>query len=60
MGILSEDSASGMSLSFSLFCWAINFIASMAGLFISLYLYISHDDMNVGVMEPVELCNNIA
>lgn len=60
MGVLSEKDASTFSVSFILISWAINFLASMAGLFISLYLYISHDDMQVGIMEPAELCNNIS
>ena len=41
------------------FAWLCNLAASIAGLFISLFLYISHEDMDYDQMEPAELADHI-
>ena len=40
--------------------WLINFIASLVGLFISLYMFITHDDLDCGYLEPVDMSNTLA
>ena len=59
MAILSssEDSFGGVSMMFT--AWLLNFIATLVGLFISLYFLISHDDLNSNYIAPIELCNCI-
>lgn len=37
--------------------WLLNFLASLAGLFCSIYLIIVHDDLSQRMIEPVELAN---
>ena len=59
MTVYADKDASGFQLSVNLGCWAINFFDSLAGLFISLFLLISHDDLETGCIEPVELSNNL-
>ena len=59
MSILSEKGASSYELGFVLTVWALNFFISLGGLFISMFIFISHDDMQMGVVEPADLCNNI-
>jgi hypothetical protein len=59
MAILSSPADSYGEVSRVLIAWALNFIASLAGLFISLYLLISHDDLNSNFITPIELSNNL-
>lgn len=59
MPVFASENASTLELSLNLGCWALNFFASLAGLFISLFLLISHDDLENGSIEPVELSNNL-
>ena len=44
---------------FQLTLWIVNFIAGVCGLFISLYLLITHDDMKSHSIEPAELADNL-
>ena len=59
MAILSSPADSYGEVSRVLIAWGLNFIASLAGLFISLYLLISHDDLNSNFITPIELSNNL-
>lgn len=59
MPILLEKDASTFQMGALLGCWALNFFDSLAGLFISLYMVISHDDLEQDCVEPVELSNNL-
>ncbi len=59
MPILSDSSSTTGDLSLTLGAWAINFIVTLVGLFISLYLLISHDDLQSNFIEPAELSNNL-
>lgn len=59
MPILTDKSASTMEVSLTLGGWVLNFVATLAGLFISLFLLISHDDLQSSFIEPVELSNNL-
>jgi acyl-coenzyme A thioesterase PaaI-like protein len=59
MPILASKGTTTFELGFTMGCWLFSFFDTLAGLFISLFLLISHDDMNVGCMEPIELSNNI-
>jgi hypothetical protein len=57
MPILVDGGASTFEVSMNLTSWGISFVGSLAGLFISLYLLISHDDLQSSFIEPVELSN---
>ena len=59
MALYASKDASSFELSFYLTCWVINFFDSLAGLFISLFLMISHDDLEAGAIEPMELSNTL-
>ena len=59
MPILASSGDSFTEVSFTLVAWVLNFVATLAGLFISLYLLISHDDLQSSFIEPVELSNNL-
>ena len=39
--------------------WLMHVVISIIGLFISLYMYVSHDDMKHGMIEPAELSEAI-
>ena len=39
--------------------WVLNFLCSVAALFISLYLLITHDDLKHDQIQPLELCGHI-
>ncbi|CDW72376.1 UNKNOWN [Stylonychia lemnae] len=45
MTVYASKNASSFELSLNLACWVINFFDSLGGLFISLYMLISHDDL---------------
>lgn len=59
MPILLDNGASTFEVSMNLTSWVANFISTLAGLFISLFLLISHDDLQSSFIEPVELSNNL-
>lgn len=59
MTVYASKNASSFELSMNLFCWVVNFFGSLGGLFISLYMLISHDDLESGCMEPAELSNSM-
>jgi len=59
MAILAANGATIFDVSMTLGAWFFNFIATLAGLFISLFLLISHDDLQSSFIEPVELSNNL-
>ncbi len=59
MAILTDNGASSTELTLTLGAWVFNFVASLAGLFISLFLLISHDDLQSSFIEPIELSNNL-
>ena len=48
-----------LSRGFTVLAWVINLAASIAGVFISLYMYISHEDLDYSMIEPAELSQNI-
>ena len=48
---------SSWDVSVSLGCWVLGFTDSLVGLFTTLYLLISHDDLETGAIEPMELSN---
>ena len=48
-----------ISFGTSLLCWVLSLAICVANLFISLYLYITHDDMKTLMIEPGELADNI-
>jgi len=39
--------------------WLVNFAASLAGLFVSLYVTIIHDDLRQNCIEPADLANSL-
>jgi len=45
MPILAEAGASASDCGFTFGAWGLGFVATLAALFISLYLLISHDDL---------------
>ena len=55
--ILAEPEATQAELGFGLFSWIVNFVDTLGGLFISLYILISHDDLSQGCLDPGELSN---
>ncbi len=59
MTVYAAKDATSFDLSLNLGCWVINFFTSLGGLFISLFLLISHDDLSSGCIEPIELSNNM-
>ena len=59
MPVYVSKDATGFEVSLNLTLWVIGFFDAVAGLFISLYLLISHDDLEVGSIEPMELSNTI-
>jgi hypothetical protein len=59
MPILSSKDTPFFMVASTFGCWVVNFGVSLAALFISLYLYITHDDLEQGFIEPVELSNNL-
>lgn len=59
MPILTDNGASTFEVSMTLGGWVVNFISTLVGLFISLFLLISHDDLQSSFIEPVELSNNL-
>ena len=59
MPILAASGDSFIEISVTLGAWVLNFVATLAGLFISLFLLISHDDLQSSFIEPVELSNNL-
>jgi hypothetical protein len=59
MAILSTQEDSFNSVSMTLVAWVFNFIAALGGLFISLYLLISHDDLSSNFITPNELSNSL-
>jgi hypothetical protein len=40
--------------------WLFNFIICLINLFVSLFLLISHDDLEAGVLQPIELSDNLS
>ena len=59
MAILVDSGATFTDVSINLSAWVLNFIATLVGLFISLFLLISHDDLQSSFIAPVELSNNL-
>jgi hypothetical protein len=59
MPYLFQDAKSGYVLSMHLSVWVINFFSALAGLFISVYLLVSHDDLTSGFIDPIELSNSL-
>lgn len=59
MAILSSHDAPTMQVSFVMGCWVANFINTLAGLFITLFLVVSHEDLQQGNIEPMELSNSL-
>ena len=53
--ILAAALGSGLQL----FLWLTNFVVGVCGLFISLYMLITHDDMQQHRIEPAELADNL-
>ena len=60
MTILAESTDTFSDVSMTLSAWVISFISCLAGLFISLFLLISHDDLQSNFIQPVELSNNLS
>jgi hypothetical protein len=48
-----------MQVIFLLICWIANFGASLSGLIFSIFLTISHSDLNSGLIEPIELSDTL-
>jgi len=48
-----------VSIGFKLTLWMVNFVGGVSGLFISLYLLITHDDMKSHSIEPAELAESL-
>ena len=47
------------SLGWDLTFTILSFLAALANLFISIFLFISHDDLDQGMIEPIELSDNL-
>ena len=48
-----------MGLGMQFIMWVLTLSGSVTGVFISLFLYISHDDMKHMMLEPGELSENL-
>ena len=59
MTVYAAKDATTFDVSLNLVCWVLAFFDALAGLFLSLYLLISHDDLESGAIEPMELSNTI-
>jgi len=59
MSLFASKSASSFEINLNITVWALNFFDSLVGLFISLYLLISHDDLKEGCLEAIELSQNL-
>ena len=57
--MLSGKDATAYELGWVLGGWVINFFVALIGLFISLFLMISHEDLEHGYIEPIELSNGL-
>lgn len=47
------------SSGYVLLAWLTNFIVCLVNLFVSLFLLISHDELEAGVLQPMELSDNL-
>mmetsp|Transcript_12066 Transcript_12066/g.16372 ORF Transcript_12066/g.16372 Transcript_12066/m.16372 type:complete len:167 (+) Transcript_12066:96-596(+) len=47
------------SIGFQALFWVLNMVISVIGLFSSLYLYVSHDDLRHAMIEPGELSESL-
>lgn len=59
MSVYAGKDATGFELTVNLGVWAVNFFISLGGLFVTLFLLISHDDLETTCIEPMELSNNL-
>lgn len=59
MSLFASKNASSFEIKMNLAVWAVNFAVSLGGLFVSLYLLISHDDMKEGCLEAIELSQHL-
>ena len=53
--VLNDTSISYLTLEFV--AWIVIFVAGLGGLFVSLYILISHDDVKHRLVQPMELAN---
>lgn len=58
MALYAGPDSHVLGLSFALVTWVANFIISLIGVFISVFFVISHDDLQNGTIEPVELSSS--
>ena len=54
--LIANDGSYAMS---NFLIWTANFLVSLCGTCCSLYLLVSHDDMDCGAMQPLELSDAI-
>ena len=47
------------SIGWQTMLWLFSMLCSVGGLFISLYMFVSHDDLKHGMIEPAELAEGI-
>ena len=59
MVVYAEEGSTTFDLGLNLTCWGLNFFDALAGLFISLFMLVSHDDLETGLIEPLEMSNNL-
>ena len=57
MVLVSVLWGSGLGSGIETLLWTVNFVVGVGGLFVSLNVWISHDDMRSRVIEPVELAD---
>ena len=48
-----------VSIGYQTILWLFNMLISVGGLFISLFMYVSHDDLKHAMIEPAELAESI-
>ena len=59
MPILAGSDETFSEVTMTLVAWVSSFISCLIGLFVSLYLLISHDDLQSNFIQPVELSDNL-
>lgn len=59
MPILAGSDETFSEVTVTLVAWVSSFISCLIGLFVSLYLLISHDDLQSNFIQPVELSDNL-
>jgi hypothetical protein len=57
LAALFLDDTTVTYLTIEFMAWIVIFVAGLGGLFVSLYVLISHDDVKHRLLQPMELAN---